>query len=490
MSVKKAIIIGAGLGGIAAALRLNKSGFKVEVFEKNAYVGGKLTEIKGQGYRFDAGPSLFTMPQYINELFELYQQNPSESFTYTPLNTLCHYFYEDGTRIQVKGQGRQEIADCISKKTSDSSKNIQKHLKHSQYIYKKTNQLFLQSSLHQFKSYLNFYTLKAIFALPFLSIFKSMHQVNANRFKDEKTIQLFNRYATYNGSSPYKAPGILNIIPHLEYNMGAFHPHKGMHSITESLYDLAVKNGIKFHLNTPTLQVKTKKNKVIGIETPKGFHPAEVVVSNVDSWSFYKNLLKDQTEFKKVKSQERSSSALIFYWGINRSFKELDLHNILFSANYESEFKALFESKTIFHDPTVYINISSKLTQSDAPNGCENWFVMINTTANTDIDKKELIKTSKQVIINKINRLLDSQIEKHIEFEEVLSPQDIELKTASYAGSIYGTASNDRMAAFFRHPNFSKTYSNLYFVGGSVHPGGGIPLVLSSAKITAELIKQ
>jgi phytoene dehydrogenase-like protein len=204
----------------------------------------------------------------------------------------------------------------------------------------------------------------------------------------------------------------------------------------------------------------------------------------------YKKLLKKSYQPKKVLDQERSSSALIFYWGIKKSFKNLELHNILFSNNYKKEFDSIFDLSTISNDPTVYINITSKDIVSDAPKGCENWFVMINSPYNTGQDWNKIIKTVRKNIINKINNILSTDIENFIEFEKVYSPKTLEKNTQSYLGSLYGSSSNDKTSAFLRHPNFSKHIQNLYFCGGSVHPGGGIPICLLSGKIVSELIKK
>jgi phytoene dehydrogenase-like protein len=185
--------------------------------------------------------------------------------------------------------------------------------------------------------------------------------------------------------------------------------------------------------------------------------------------------------------QPKSTSALIFYWGIRQSFPELDLHNILFSQDYQKEFNAL-DAGTIDDDPTVYINITSKYHAPDAPEGCENWFTMINVPYNNNQDWDALIATARKNIVTKINRVLNTDIESLLVCEQILDPRSIESKTQSHLGALYGTSSNNRMAAFLRHANFSSRIRNLYFCGGSVHPGGGIPLCLLSAKIVDEVM--
>jgi phytoene desaturase len=278
------------------------------------------------------------------------------------------------------------------------------------------------------------------------------------------------------------------MIPHLEHTIGSYFPKKGMHNITLSLYKLALELGITFHFNSKVEEIITDNKKVKGIRVNDIFFEANVVVSNADIYPTYKNLLPHHTHPKRILNQEKSSSALIFYWGINKSFNELDLHNVFFSNNYKQEFDFIFNKKQVFNDPTVYINITSKLKKDDAPEGCENWFVMINVPNNSGQNWDEIIFVARQHILKKLSRLLKDDIEKHIVSETVLDPRTIESKTSSFAGALYGNASNNKYAAFLRHKNFSSSIKGLYFCGGSVHPGGGIPLCLNSAKIVEQLI--
>jgi phytoene desaturase len=486
--MKKAIIVGSGIAGLAAAIRLQNKGYQVQVLEKNNYPGGKLTQLSGNGFRFDAGPSLFTMPNLVTELFEISGKKSSDYFNFEQLEILCNYFYEDGTRISAHSD-IDVFAQEIEKNTTDSAENVKKHLKKSAFIYGATQDQFLNKSLHKIKSFLSLSTLVAIFKLPFLNIFSSMNEVNESRFKDFKTIRLFNRYATYNGSNPYKAPGILNIIPHLEFGLGAYLPKGGMHEITNSLVKLAKEIGVEFHFNQEVTAIATENNLVKNVITKSANYEADLIVCNADIHTVYEKLIPLAKKLKQVDSQERSSSALIFYWGIDKEFPQLDVHNILFTEDYKAEFDHIFDSKTIYHDPTIYINITSKKIEGDAPKGKENWFVMINVPSVYGQDWDSMIAEARKNILSKISRNLGEDIEKLISFEEQLTPQLIQDKTYSYKGSLYGTSSNNRFAAFFRHKNFSSQYKNLYFCGGSVHPGGGIPLALLSAKIIDKLIK-
>ncbi|WP_426327573.1 1-hydroxycarotenoid 3,4-desaturase CrtD [Pedobacter sp. R-06] len=485
MPKPKAIVIGAGIAGIASAIRLSVKGYEVDVFEANSKPGGKLAEIKMNGFRFDAGPSLFTMPQYVDELFKLAGKNPTDYFEYIKLKEICRYFYEDGLRLNANAD-LDKFAKEIQEKTDSTVKEVERYLNKSKTIYDVTHRVFLERSLHKIKSYLHWDTLKSIFRFGQIDAFRTQAKANRSFFKDDRIAQLFNRYATYNGSDPYQAPATLNIIPHFEYHYGAFLPKNGMYSIVTALVKLADELGIRFHYSQKAEEIiyaNGPKPKVQGVKVNDKSYKADVVVSNLDILFTYKNLLKGIAQPKKLLSQERSSSALIFYWGMDGNYSNMGLHNIFFAEDYHKEFNAIWKDKTISNDPTVYINISSKHIRGDAPADSENWFVMINVPANNGQNWDVLIKEAKTNIIKKISRLLNRNIEKDIICEQILDPRSIESKTGSYQGSLYGNSSNNQFSAFLRHSNFSSKVKNLYFCGGSVHPGGGIPLALLSAKI-------
>ena len=487
--MKKAIIIGSGVGGLATALRLKAQGLDVLVFENNSYPGGKLSSFNLGQYRFDAGPSLLTMPHYIDELFELFNENPKDYFNYKRKDISCKYFWEDKTVLNAYSDKNKFINE-INKVLKVDKNIVTKYLLKAKKKYNLTKNIFLEQSLHKIKTYLSSDLIKGIFNLYIFQINKTLDAVNQDELKEPHLVQLFNRFATYNGSSPFKTPGMMTLIQHLEQEYGTFVSEKGMINISKSIFDLAKRNGVKFEFNKLVNEIVVKNNKVVGVKVNNTVIESDFVVSNMDIVPTYKKLLKKSYQPKKVLNQERSSSALIFYWGIKKTFKNLELHNILFSNNYKKEFDSIFELGTISDDPTVYINITSKDVVSDAPKESENWFVMINSPNNTGQDWNEIIKTVRKNTINKINRTLNTDIESFIEFEKVFSPKTIEKNTQSYLGSLYGSSSNNKMSAFLRHPNFSKHIQNLYFCGGSVHPGGGIPLCLLSAKIVSELIKK
>jgi phytoene desaturase len=465
----KASIIGSGVSGISTAIRLRSKGFDVDVYEKNKMPGGKLNTFKLDEFRFDAGPSLFTMPFLVDELFELFDLNPRDYFNYKKKKIHCKYFWDDKTEFTAFSENKKFLREVKTK-------------------FDLTEKIFLKKSLHKFSTFLNIETVKALFNLNIFQINKTLNEVNSDELKNKYLIQIFDRYATYNGSSPYKTPGMMTLIQHLENHFGTFIPEGGMYEITNSIYNLAKQVGVKFHFDCNVDEIILDKNICKKIRVNNKLIESDIIISNVDVNFTYNQLLKRKFKHRSLKN-ESSSSALIFYWGMKGTYDKLDLHNIFFSSNYKEEFNSIFEKKEIYDDPTVYVNISCKDVSMDAPKDSENWFVMINSPYNLNQNWDKQVRVTKNKIISKLEKILGVAVGKNIINEKVYTPIDLEQNTNSYNGSLYGSSSNNIMSSFMRHPNFTRNIKNLFFCGGSVHPGGGIPLAILSSKIVSDLIE-
>ena len=348
----KVIIIGSGIAGLASAVRLQAAGFNVTVLEANAYFGGKLTEFSKDGFRFDAGPSLFTLPQLVLDLYIIAKQNENH-FEYIQLEKACNYFYEDGTRFTAY-HNQENMANELHQKLSlTNTKPFFNYLQKAAFRYKTTVPIFIENSLHKIKNFMNWASFKGFFCVPMLNLFNNMNHENEQIFTDKRLVQYFNRFATYNGSNPYQSPALLNMIPHLESNIGTFFPKNGMHQISQSIYQLAEDLGVKFEFNKKVIEIilNEKNKQVKGIKTDSDFYEATIVLSNMDIFPTYKKLLPKVKHPEKILAQEKSSSALIFYWGINKQFAELDLHNILFTNNNNFNTKRVIEVQDKIYDP-------------------------------------------------------------------------------------------------------------------------------------------
>lgn len=482
------MVVGGGIGGLATAIRLQLQGIDVTLLEKNPTLGGKLGFLEEKGYRFDKGPSLLTMPWLIDELFLLAGENPKDHFRYVAEEVSCKYFFHDGT--QLIGYTEKEKFDAeATLKLGTPKGTVSNFLNLSRTAFENIGNIFLSGSLHKTHHLAKADIPKALRSLKHSYLFKTLHEHNEMQLRHPKLVQIFDRYATYNGSDPYQAPGMLSMIPHLDLNLGTYYPEGGMVSIPNRLRELAVRIGVELRCNVEVTSISRTKGRVSGVVANGEHFASDIVVSNMDAFYTYRDLLNDGNTANMILKQERSSSAFIFYWGIRKEVPSLGLHNILFSKDYPSEFRSLFYMKQPFDDPTVYINITSKCEPGlQAPKGNENWFVMVNAPAKRVDEPDDHISFYKDAILKKIKGTLGIDITGDIETERTLSPSDIESGTFSHLGSLYGTSSNNKMAAFLRHPNFSRSIEGLYFVGGSVHPGGGIPLCLLGAKIVSDMI--
>ncbi|MDF1572578.1 MAG: phytoene desaturase family protein [Bacteroidales bacterium] len=483
----KISVIGAGIGGLATAIRMALKGHEVTVFEQSAVPGGKMGELRWKNYRWDAGPSLFTLPDLMEELYMLAEEEMKVSVRYTQLEVITKYFYEDGLVLNAYGDPEAFVKEA-AEKTSENPGRIRRFLRKARAMYSLTRDVFIFGDFSSPRTFVSRKFLRSAMQIYRLEVLSTMHGANRRRFRSDHLVQLFDRYATYNGSNPYKAPGTLNVISHLEHNLGAYFPEKGMHTLAIELQQLAERVGVKFEFNAPVERIVHQDKRIRGVQVNGETRSADLVVSDVDIYYLYRDLLPDVPFPEKYFKPERSTSAMIFYWAMDRQFPELELHNLFFSRDYRGEFGHLFDTKTITDDPTTYLFISSKIVKSDAPEGGENWFVMINVPENTGQDWDAAIVAVRKNIIAKISRILETDVAPHILHETVRDPRNIEEETFSFRGSLYGNSSNSSMAAFSRHPNHRKDFHGLYFVGGSVHPGGGIPLCLASAKIVDGLI--
>jgi len=355
---KKIAIIGSGIAGLATAIRLSSKGHKVTVFEKEHHLGGKMGQISSDGYRFDTGPSLFTQPYLVDELLEL--DSNHREFQYQRMDISCKYFWEDGTTFSAF-EDKELLSKELVTTFPDEQHSFIKRLNKAEEMYNLVGSTFIEKPLNKVKTWLTKDVAKSLLRLPKFKLNKNMHAVNAKDFKNPKVQQLFDRFATYNGSNPYQAPALLNMIPHLELNLGTFYPQGGLRNIPDTLIDSAQRLGVDFRTNEAVTQIKHNKKIVTGIETSKDSYDFDAVVSNADIYPTYKYLLKDVNPPKKTLEQERSSSGIIFYWGIKKAFPQLELHNIFFSENYKQEFEELFKTGAVTDDPTIYLNISSQV---------------------------------------------------------------------------------------------------------------------------------
>ncbi len=481
-------IIGGGLGGLCCAAYLAGLGYEVDLFEQASQVGGKALQRKTRGFTFDGGPTLLTMPFVLDMVSRELGATKISVPKLLPLEETCRYFYPDTTVFHAYSE-RPKLYEELCGKMTDPPARMSEYLSYCKRIYDLCAELFLFSSFHELDLLLKHRDKIGLFQVPELDFFRHMHGANASFFKDPRLVQYADRFATFNGSDPFRVPATLNIIHHVEA-LGASVPLDGIGAIPEYLRALAVEKGVRIHTSKKVRRIVLEGKRVAGIEIDEGFLPYRTVVSNVDVSTTYNYLLGKTLNRDAIKYRlmTPSSSAVVWYWGLKLTDESLSVHNVLFPRNYRAEFRDLFNKRRCPVDPTVYIYVSSKYAPSHAPKDHENWYVMVNAPSLHGQDWDEQIAGTRKRAIATIRERLGVDIDQKLVTEEVFTPKDIQDRTGSYGGSIYGISSNNMLSAFLRQGNRSKLFKGLYFCGGSAHPGGGMPLAILSARITAKLI--
>lgn len=491
---KRVAVIGAGFGGLSAAVRLAAAGWTVDVYESLGYPGGKAGVHEAAGFRFDTGPSLITLPEVYADLFAAAGRSIEEHLEFVPLSPICRYFWDDEQTFDAF-PGSERFADEALRVFGEPRQNVLEFLSYTEKIHELTADLFLHQSLHDYRTYLSRRFLSSLLQIGKIDAFSTMHESVAARISHPHLVQLFDRYATYNGSNPFQTPATLNIIPFVEYALGGYASRTGIHAIPQAIHSLAESVGARFHFGTRVDRILVDDGagrRVRGVVVAGETIGYDAVVSDVDVTGLYENLLEDTSAplYKRYQRLEPSSSGLVFFWGMSRRFPSLHIHNIFFSSDYRREFGEIFEQRRVPSDPTVYVNITSKVSIDDAPTDGENWFVLLNVPYRAGQDWQSEAARARKRVVARLSRILGTDVEGAIAYERVMTPEDIERDTGSHRGSLYGISSNARMSAFLRHPNRARRYPGLYVCGGSAHPGGGMPLAILSGKIAASLLRR
>lgn len=480
--MKHAIVIGAGIGGLASSILLANKGYRVTVLEKNSTVGGKMQQHEADGYRFDTGPSLLTMPFLLEKIFKSCREDLSDYLNFSELDPLCRYFYPDNT-IFDNYSDREKSKKEIERFAPKDVKSYDRFLKRSKKIYKRTADAFLFNPLYEFRDLkrVNFFNLLRIDALSTVS------QKVDRFFSSPYLRQFFKRFTTYNGSSPFKAPATLNVIPHVELNQGGYYVHGGMYQIAAALEKLALKKGVQFSFNSPVTKIEKIGDRIEGVLLENGdeLH-CDLLFANTDVTDTILNLMPESSftekRRKKQKEIEPSCSGFVVMLGCNRKWDQLKHHNVFFSSDYEKEFKDIFDLKQLPEDPTIYVANTSFSEPQHAPKNGSNLFILVNAPyIHSYQNWPNLKQFYTTFLIEELEKRGLTGLNQSIETIEIITPLDFFDKYRSNRGSIYGTSSNSRFSAFLRPRNKEKTFKNLYMVGGSTHPGGGIPLVIQSA---------
>ena len=473
--MKRILVIGAGLGGLAAAIRLARAGHAVEVWERNEAPGGKLRELRRDGYSWGTGPSLLTMPQVLRELFADAGERIEDHLELVRLSSCCRYFWTGGTVIDEDAAfwARPEVARFID---------------YARGIHALSGEAYLNRPPSEFWRAFTPANWPKLRHLTKVATTRTLAQEVERRLTDPHLRQIFLRFATYNGSSPYRTPATFNIIPFVEAEFGGWYVRGGLAEISRALGRLAEKLGVTFHFNTTAAAwrdgVATAES---GVTTR-----ADLLICNADALAARASFLPlPLGSLKKLLAPPLSTSGFILFLGVRGRDERLDHHNILFSDDYPREFAQIHDQRSAPTEPTIYLSISARHDAGHAPPGHDNYFVLVNVPARDPLNPWTTTETwafRERVLARMADFGFD--LTGRIESEQVFTPTDFARRDLAHHGALYGWASHSVRTSLLRPPLRAPSRRDLYFVGGTTHPGGGIPLVLLSGRMVAEMIAQ
>ncbi len=489
---KKVVVIGAGLGGMSAAISLAAAGFKVEVHEKNDRPGGKLNVLKKDGFSFDLGPSILTLPQFFKSLF----QRAGKRFEdYVPIQTVTPHwrnFFEDGTVLDLHMDPARMQSELRKLKSYSDSlwSNWQAFLRYSRQQYDILDEGYFEQGLDTLWDFLRFYGLFRI--ATGIDFRRRMAESIRGYFENPYLRSILEYFIKYVGSSAYDAPGYMNLMPNIQFQFDLWYVPGGMYGIAQGLEKLTRELGVELCLGSEVAAILHRDRRANGIRLVDGRTvSADYVVSNMEVIPAYERLLGEDRRFlRKLGRFEPACSGLVLHLGTNRIYPQLAHHNFFYSQDQKRHFQIVFREKRLPEDPTIYLVAPTRSDPSQAPPGCDNIKVLPHIPYLNEMRPytREDYLRFKERVVDKLERMGLTDLRKHTIVEDVWTPYDIQAWYYSNRGSIYGVVSDWKRNYGFKAPKRSRRYRNLYFTGGSVNPGGGMPMVILCGQKVCDLI--
>ncbi len=473
------VVIGGGIGGLTAATRLAARGFSVDLFEQQPMLGGKMSRRSFDGCTFDTGPSLLTMPFVFEEFFASVGTSLEQELSLVRIDPQCKYHWSDGSTLSAH-DSIDELSAAFATFNADDANAVRAYMEHARRVYESTKDVFIFNDFAGIVEFFKWRNLPLLAELRSLRFTQTLHNLHAEYFRDERIIQLFDRFATYNGSSPYLAPATLMVIPHVERAFGAWYPIGGMYTVAEAYERVARRHGVRIHTSTSVHRILQRNGRVQGVALVDGtIVEANHVISNCDEY-LTRTMLLGET---RKEPTDRSCSGYVIMMSVDKSLHGLAHHNVFFSNDYRNEFNDIFSKRVLPADMTVYLSRSCHTDPPQAAPDRENWFLLMNAPATSDAAPE---RYADQVLA----RLRTFGVDPNVRHIETMTAADIERNTMSYRGALYGSSSNSMFSAFLRPRMRSTRVRNLWYVGGSAHPGGGVPLVTISGMLASDRISQ
>ena len=492
MSSHRVTVIGAGLGGISAAISLKAAGYDVEVFEKNGQIGGKLNVMEKDGFTFDLGPSIFTLPQFFQDLFERAGKKMEDYVQLDAVTPHWRNLFENKPTIdlyQEEDLMRREL-DKLPGDPEAHWREFKDFLTYGREQYDIVNDGYFDKGLDNLWEFISYYKLKLLGGK--IDYKNTMSESIHQRLSDPQLRMIFEYFIKYVGSSAMDSPGYMNLMPMIQFDYGLWYVRGGMYNLAKGLGKLMEEMGIPIHLNADVEAIDKSGKQVTGIRMTDGtVHPSDIIVSNMEVIPAYKKLLNEPISFtRKLEKFAPACSGIVLHIGTDKPFPQLAHHNFFYSEDQHKHFDTVFHKKQLPQDPTLYVVAPTRTDPSKAPEGCDNIKILPHIPPleeGSDITHEDYVAL-KDRCIDKMERCGLTGLRESIVVEDLLTPVDIERMYRSNRGSIYGVVTDWKLNYGFKAPKTSTRYKNLYFTGGSTNPGGGMPMVVLSGQQCADRI--
>ena len=489
-------VIGAGLAGLASACVLAARGHKVVLFDKNEWLGGKAAQLNEQGFRFDMGPTILTVPHVLERVFTEAGRRMADYLDLRRLDPQWRCFFDDGSVLDLQ-EDVDKMAAVIADYAPGSEQGYRDFIGMSAKLHEVSEKFFFWKSVEGITDTLSFKgmnldTLRDVISL---RMGTSVAAQIRKRVPDGRVAQMLDHFVQYVGSSPYASPAVLCSIGHMQTDLGVWYPMGGTRAVPEALEKLAGELGVELRPRTGVSRILVHEGRAAGVVTEDGETVrCSAVVSNMDSVRTMNELVggKQQAKFARRWKREPACSGVVLYLGLDRAYEHLAHHDFVFSKDPEEEFRWIYDKGEPAPDPTCYIAATARTEPGVAPPGGEALYVLVHTPyLRPHHDWADMLPGYRQVILDKLKRCAGMpDIEDRIVFERHLTPQDIHERYRVLNGAIYGLASHGKVNGAFKPGNRSRDLPGLYMAGGAAHPGPGMPMVLMSGWIAADSLCQ
>ena len=487
-SYHSALVIGAGIGGIAAAARLARSGYRVTVLEKNAGPGGRCDRLVRDGHRFDIGPTLFLMPEIFAETYAALGERMTDHLDLRRIDPTYRIRFDDGTQLALTSDlnALQPQLEAIE---PGSFGGLLRYLAEGHTHYHVSLRRFVGRNFYSYADYFSPQNLPLLFQLKALV----KHYDNVGHyFRDPHLKAAFTFQNMYLGLSPYQAPATYSLIQYTELADGVWFPMGGLYRVIQSLESIARANGVVFRYNTPVKQIEVDGRRATGVRLQDGTRlVADVVVANADLPYVYRDLLPDRRAAEQLERKNYTCSAIMFYWGVDKRFPRLGVHNVFLAGDYRASFDRIFGDHSLPAEPSFYVHAPARVDPGAAPAAQDTLFVLVpvgHLDASAAQDWDALQSRARASVLRRLAQEGMSDLAQHLKFEVSYTARDWQSLYNLAKGSAFSLSHDFWQVGYLRPHNRHARYRNLYFVGGSTHPGTGLPIVLISARLTTERI--